>query len=155
MQEDATRILGCETLTVFEFQSSLDAIAVILFFVCFFFFGSVIAALMKFFQIIISFAPYFYVLGGFRQDMLAVGLVFSQPGFIALLSSKLHGETRPQLLKGSMPLAFESQLMQGNGYETQETSKGLTKEDTLMLSRASTLHNLLFYVHLLCLIDQT
>ena len=31
MQEDATRIVGCETLTVFEFYRSLDAIALILF----------------------------------------------------------------------------------------------------------------------------
>ena len=36
--------------------------------------------------------------------MFAAGLVFGQPGFIALLSSKLDGGTRPQLLKGSMPL---------------------------------------------------
>ena len=40
--------------------------------------------------------------------MLALSLVFGQPGFIALLSSKLDGETRPQLLKGWMALAFES-----------------------------------------------
>ena len=67
----------------------------------------------------------------------------------------VDGETRPQLLKGWMALAFESQLIQGNGYETRQTSKGLTKEHTLMLSKASTLHNLLFYAHILCLIDQT
>ena len=40
--------------------------------------------------------------------MLAVGLVFGQPGFIALLSSKLAGETRSQSLKEWMALAFES-----------------------------------------------
>ena len=43
----------------------------------------------------------------------------------------------------------------GNGYETRQTSKGLTKEQTLMLIRASTLHNLLLYAHSICLIDQT
>ena len=42
----------------------------------------------------------------------------------------------------------------GNGYETPQTSEGLTEEQTLMLSRASTLHNLLFYAHSICLIDQ-
>ena len=34
------------------------------------------------------------------------------------------------------------------------TSKGLTKEQTLMLSWALTLHNVLLYAHSLCLIDQ-
>ena len=33
--------------------------------------------------------------------------------------------------------------------------KGADKEQTLLLSRASTLHNLLFYAYSLCLIDQT
>ena len=60
----------------------------------------------------------------------------------------VDGETRPQLLKGWMALAFESQLIQGNGYETRQTSKGLTKEQTLILRRTSTLHNLLLYSHL-------
>ena len=43
----------------------------------------------------------------------------------------------------------------GNGYETRQTSEGLTKEQTLMLVRVSALHNLLFYAHSLCLTDQT
>ena len=53
-------------------------------------------------------------------------------------------------------LLVVSQLIEGNGYETRKTSKGLIKEQTLMLRRASALHNLLFYhAHSLCLIDQT
>ena len=40
--------------------------------------------------------------------MLALSLVFGQPEIIALLSSKLDGETRPQLLKALMALTFES-----------------------------------------------
>ena len=41
-------------------------------------------------------------------------------------------------------LLVVSQLIEGNGYETRKTSKGLIKEQTLMLRRASALHNLLF-----------
>ena len=40
------------------------------------------------------------------------------------------------------------------GYETRQTSNALTKEQTMMLSRTSMLHNLLFSAHSLCLIDQ-
>jgi len=44
----------------------------------------------------------------------------------------------------------------GNGYQTRQISKGLSKEQTLMLSTAATFHNyLLFYAHSLRLIDQT
>ena len=47
-------------------------------------------------------------------------------------------------------------VKKANGYEARQTSEGLTKEHTLMLSRASNLHNLLFYAHsAFCLIDQT
>ena len=42
-----------------------------------------------------------------------------------------------------------SYLIDGNGYETRQTSKGLTKEQTLILSRTSTLHNHLFYSRLI------
>ena len=41
-----------------------------------------------------------------------------------------------------------SYLIDDNGYETRQTSKGLTKEQTLILRRTSTLHNLLLYSHL-------
>ena len=43
----------------------------------------------------------------------------------------------------------------GNCYGTRQTSKGQTKEHTLMLSGASTLHNLLVHTHSLCLSDHT
>ena len=46
------------------------------------------------------------------------------------------------------PPSMLSYLIDGNGYETRQTSKGLTKEQTLILRRTSTLHNLLLYSHL-------
>ena len=46
-------------------------------------------------------------------------------------------------------------VKRGNGYETRQTSEGMTKEQTLMWSRASTLNNLLFYAHSFSIIDQT
>ena len=45
-------------------------------------------------------------------------------------------------------------VKRGNGCETRQTSNALTKEHTMMLSRTSILHNLLFSAHSLCLIDQ-
>jgi len=59
-----------------------------------------------------------------------------------------------KITKRNHPL-HQSIVNKGNGYKTRQASKGLTKEQTLMLSRTSTLHNLLFYAHSLCLIDQT
>ena len=47
------------------------------------------------------------------------------------------------------PSSMLSYLIDGNGYETRQTSKGLTKEQTLILSRTSTLHNHLFYSRLI------
>ena len=56
----------------------------------------------------------------------------------------------PQALSLFPPLSSIETLV-----APDQTSKGLTKEHTLVLSRASTLHNLLFYAHSLCLIDKT
>ena len=58
-----------------------------------------------------------------------------------------------KITKRNHPL--QQSIVKGNGYKTWQTSKGLTKEQTLMLSRTSTLHNLLFYAHSSCLIAQT
>ena len=49
-------------------------------------------------------------------------------------------------MKGS-EVSLKTQLIEGNGHETWQTSKGLIKEHTLMLRRAYALHNLLFYAH--------
>ena len=73
------------------------------------------------------------------------------------LSSGIHIQLQNGEQRSSRKLnvLVKNIVNKGNGYETLQTSKGLIKEQILMLSRASALHNVLFYAHSLCLIDQT
>ena len=79
------------------------------------------------------------------------------PMQVLLSQAPKHSSTNPMTIKSTsitiLVMVAEKRRVWlvivngGNGYEALQTSKGLRKEQTLMLSKASTLHILFFHAH--------